>query len=240
MKYTFESRVRFSEVDDRGYLSLPSLINYLMDCATFHGEEVGVGLDWIAEHKMTWVLASFRMKILRYPKFNTNIRVSTWATAFRGFLGYRDFLVETADGELLASGKSDWVYMDMKANQPLNVKEQAEAYGIEPDLALPEDFGRRKIRVKDAGEQQEPFIVHESNLDTNGHVNSGQYILLAQNYLPRSFAPQAVRAEYRKQAYLGETITPVVHNLDNGCVVELRNVDGDPYFIGAFTREDNE
>ena len=81
----------------------------------------------------------------------------------------------------------------------------------------------------------EPFIVHESNLDTNGHVNSGQYILLAKNYLPRSFMPGAVRAEYRKQAYLGETITPVVHAMENGCAVELRNSEGEPYFIGEFT-----
>ena len=42
-------------------------------------------------------------------------------------------------------------------------------------------------------------------------------------------------AEYRKQAYLGETITPVVHTMENGCAVELRNSEGEPYFIGEFT-----
>ena len=237
MKYSFDSRIRFSEVDEKGYLSLPSLINYLIDCATFHGEEAGVGLDWIAENKMTWVMSSFRLGIRRYPKFGTTIRVSTWATGFRGFLGYRDFLIESDSGDVIAAGKSDWVFMNMRENKPMNVPApHANAYGIEKDSALPESFGRRKIRLPDDCTAADPFVIHESNLDTNGHVNSGQYVLLAQNYLPVGFSPDAVRAEYKRQAYLGDVVTPVVYPVADGVAVELRNAAGETYFTGEFTK----
>ncbi|MBR2189579.1 MAG: acyl-[Eubacterium sp.] len=236
MIYEFESRIRFSEVDENGYLSLPALMNYLQDCATFHGEETGVGLDWIAEHRQTWVLASLRLHVFRYPKYAETIRVSTWAHGFRGFLGYRDFAADTPSGEIIARGKSDWVFMDMQANKPMNVPpEQTNAYGIEADKALKDIYGRRKIRLSDCGETGSPFVIHESNLDTNRHVNSCQYIMMAQNLLPAGFPVNHLRAEYKRQAYLGDVITPVIYEVDHGYAVTLLNKDGEPYFVGEFT-----
>lgn len=43
--YTFESRVRFSEVDHTEMLTLPSLVNYFQDCSTFQSEDIGLGID---------------------------------------------------------------------------------------------------------------------------------------------------------------------------------------------------
>lgn len=42
-KYSFESRVRYSECDETGRLSLVSTIDYLQDCSTFQSEELGQG-----------------------------------------------------------------------------------------------------------------------------------------------------------------------------------------------------
>ena len=41
--YTFDSRVRYSETDSGGKLTMASLINYFQDCSTFQAEELGVG-----------------------------------------------------------------------------------------------------------------------------------------------------------------------------------------------------
>lgn len=43
--YTFTSRVRFSETDENGKLSLAGIMNYLQDCSVFHSEDVGNGTD---------------------------------------------------------------------------------------------------------------------------------------------------------------------------------------------------
>lgn len=42
--YTFDSRVRYSETDENGNLSLESLIDYMQDCTNFQSEDLGVGL----------------------------------------------------------------------------------------------------------------------------------------------------------------------------------------------------
>ena len=47
--YSFDGRVRYSECDEDGRLSLVSMMNYLQDCSTFHSEATEVGLDWLKE-----------------------------------------------------------------------------------------------------------------------------------------------------------------------------------------------
>ena len=56
-RYEFDSRVRYSEIDHRGTLTLPALINYFQDCSTFHSELAGLGMDRLKQDKKAWVLS---------------------------------------------------------------------------------------------------------------------------------------------------------------------------------------
>ena len=38
--YQFQSRIRYSEVDSEGRLTMASLINYFQDCSTFQSEDL--------------------------------------------------------------------------------------------------------------------------------------------------------------------------------------------------------
>ena len=42
--YTFESRVRYSEIAEDGLLALPAVIDYMQDCTNFQSEDLGAGL----------------------------------------------------------------------------------------------------------------------------------------------------------------------------------------------------
>ncbi len=45
MSYSFESRVRFSEIGEDGCLTLPGVLDYFQDCCTFESEQTGVGMQ---------------------------------------------------------------------------------------------------------------------------------------------------------------------------------------------------
>ena len=64
MIYTFDSRVRYSEVDHQGTLTLPAMMNYLQDCSTFQSEDIGVGLSALRERKREIGRASCRGRVL--------------------------------------------------------------------------------------------------------------------------------------------------------------------------------
>jgi medium-chain acyl-[acyl-carrier-protein] hydrolase len=234
--FSFESRIRFSEVDERARLTLPSMINYLQDCATFHGEEGNVGVYWTMAHRKMWVLASLRLKIEDYPRFAEEIRVSTWATGFHSSIGFRDFAIDRTDGRRLVSGKSEWVFLDQDTSVPTEVTEdQVAGYGIAKEEALSDVYGKRKIRLSGELSEREPFTVLESHLDTNHHLNNGQYMVMAQNLLPADFSVHGLRAEYRSQAFEGDEIVPCVQGGDGVYTVVMKNRQGKLYFIGEFT-----
>ena len=61
--YTFETRVRYSEVDDKLMLTLPTLAKYFQDTCIFESENKEVvNMDYLAARKLVWVLSSSRLK----------------------------------------------------------------------------------------------------------------------------------------------------------------------------------
>ena len=45
--YSFESRIRYSEVDQNQELSVTGIINYLQDCSTFQSEDLNLGITYL-------------------------------------------------------------------------------------------------------------------------------------------------------------------------------------------------
>src|SRR5699024_2913386 len=146
MKFSFDSRVRYSETGEDRQLSLNGILNYFQDCCTFHSESAGVGMDFLAEKGQAWVLSSWQIVVNRYPLIYEKIRVSTWTYAFRRFLGSRNFTMEDEKGELIAYANSLWTYLDIASCRPVNVdKKQIEAYTLEEKLDM--DYFSRKILI---------------------------------------------------------------------------------------------
>lgn len=108
MSYSFESRVRFSEIGEKGCLTLPGVLDYFQDCCTFESEQTGLGMEVLKAQKRAWVLSAWQVIVKRYPKLGENIKVTTIPYGFRGFIGMRNFILETADGERLAWANSYW------------------------------------------------------------------------------------------------------------------------------------
>ena len=63
--YEYKTRIRYSEVNSDGILSLPSLLDYFQDCSIFHSEDIGLGLEYLKENNMVWVLSSWQIDIKR-------------------------------------------------------------------------------------------------------------------------------------------------------------------------------
>lgn len=59
--YEFNSRVRYSEIDHHGTLTLPALINYFQDCSTFQSEDVGLGTEVLKAEKRAWILSYWQV-----------------------------------------------------------------------------------------------------------------------------------------------------------------------------------
>ena len=83
--YSFNSRIRYSEVGGDKLLSLNGIINYFQDCSTFQSEELNVGVGVLEEQHRIWVLSSWQIVIDRRPRLNERITIATALMILRDF-----------------------------------------------------------------------------------------------------------------------------------------------------------
>ncbi len=156
--YSFDSRVRFSETEEDGTLSIQGMMNYLQDCSGFQSEDAGVGVRHLAGLHRAWFVYSWNIVIDRMPVLGERIRISTWPNRFRGIFGYRNFTIQDESGEYLVRAESVWFYVDTDTGAPIKAPEEETApYGsLEERLDMPEKPG--KIRIPDMGEAFHPYL----------------------------------------------------------------------------------
>lgn len=231
--YTFDGRIRYSEVDSEGKLTLASLLNYFQDCSTFHSEDIGLGVDYLKERNMVWVLSSWQIVVDEYPSVCDRVRIGTLPYDFKGFLGYRNFAMTDMEGKYLAKANSLWSLLDLRTGKPTGPpQEMMEGYVLEEKLSM--DYAPRKIVVPEGGENREPIVVKKHHLDTNHHVNNGQFVDMALEFLPEDFAVGQMRAEYKQQAFLNDILYPYVVQTGNQYVISLMSDKGRPCVIVEF------
>lgn len=228
--YEFLSKVRYSEIDHRGTMTLPALINYFQDCSTFHSEEIGVGMNRLKADKKAWILSYWQVIVDRYPEMTEEISVGTFASEFKGLYGNRNFYMNDAQGNRIACANSIWVFMDVEKGRPCRpAPEYIEPYGTEAPLEMP--YEGRKIEVPDSFEERPSFPVRKYHIDTNEHVNNCQYVQMALEVVSGERNVRQLRVDYKKSAVLGDMIYPKLANEKDRTVVELCDAEGKAYAV---------
>lgn len=229
--YQFDSRVRYSETDERGCLSVTGMINYLQDCSTFQSEDIGLGVSYLKEHHQAWWLSSWQIIIDREPVLGERIVMRTWPYDYKGIYAYRNFTIQDQEGRYLVRANSIWFLFDTQAGRPVRVTEaDIKGYGaMEERLSM--DYAPRRILIPEEYEKREPVLVAKHHIDTNHHVNNAQYVEIARELLPNDFRIGEIRVEYKTAAVMGDYMMPRVSRIPEGYVVALCKEDGSPYAV---------
>ena len=238
--YTFNSRIRYSEIDNRGTLTPQSLMNYYQDCSTFQTQDGKATMEVMKERNLAWVVSSWQVVINRLPKLGERVVIGTVPYELKGFIGMRNFFMDTEEGERLSVANSVWSLIDIERGVPSRITPDiVESYPLDDKLQM--DYAPRKLPFPDRdAEDSGTFSISnkieitKQHLDTNQHVNNAQYITLAFDAIGdfdyRTL--KQIRAEYKKQSHLGDIIVPVVNykkTIDNIYTVSLQDETGDIY-----------
>lgn len=219
--YSFKSKVRYSEVDKDGQLSLEAIMKYFQDSSFFHSESLGVGINFLKERQLTWMLISWHIQIFRRPGLGEEITIGTWPHSFKNIKGGRNFVLLDEGGNTIARADSEWVLYDIAQNRITKVpKEISEPYTLEEAL----DMGKfkRLIIEEDKLTKCDQITVSPFFLDTNGHVNNVNYLNIAESHIVKDDYNE-VYAEYRNQAFLKDDICVYVCLENENRQVVLKN-----------------
>lgn len=234
MSYEFDGRVRYSEIDEKGRLSISSLVNYFQDASTFQSEELGAGINYMKGKHQAWVLSSWQIVIERMPALGEKVISQTWPYDFNTFYGLRNFALLDENRNYLAKANSIWALIDVDRQRPIRCTDDIlEKYPLEAPLDM--EYASRKVPVPEGGTMEASIIIGQHLLDTNHHVNNGQYIAMAAAYLPENFEIKQLRAEYKMQARLHDVMFPIVCTKKELVTVSLCNEKGRPYAVVEFS-----
>lgn len=238
--YQFQSRIRYSEIGENEELTLESLLDYFQDCSIFHSEDIGLGLSYLSEIHQAWMLSAWQICVNRYPRLCEEIIIGTAPYDFKGFLGFRNFEMKTTDGEVLAYANSIWTLMDAERMLPAKPDQNMlDGYVLGEKYDM--EYAPRKISLPANAMPAESFLVRPHHLDTNHHVNNGQYVRMAMDFIPKDFFVTQLRAEYKEQAVLDDCVYPLVAKNKDATIytVSLNNENERPYCIVELTGKES-
>lgn len=233
--YSYESRIRYSELDKTGHLKIEALLDYFQDCSTFHSQDLGVGVNYLKEKNLVWVLSSWQIVVERYPQLGEMVTIATAPYDFKGFIGYRNFWMVDKEGSRIACANTIWSLIDIEKGKPVRPSEEMlEKYVLDEKLDM--EYAPKRIAIPEELIKGEPMVIRPHHLDTNYHVNNGQYVRIALDSLARECQVKQLRTEYKKQSYLGDVLVPYISSTEDGkhvivlkdteenisCVVEIQ------------------
>jgi len=234
--FFIDKKVTFSETGTDYGVKLTKILDYFQDVTILQSEELGVGVKALRDRGLGWVLSSWQVVVNRYPKLNEKIYIGTAPYEFKGFMGSRNFMIKTEEGEILSVANSIWSFVDIEKMMLTRVPEDViGAYELSKKLDM--DYAPRKIKLLENMKELSPIEACYHNIDINNHVNNAQYIAMAEDLVPEGRRARQIRAEYRASAQFGDVIVPSVHVSEdkNTYTVLLADTNKNPYVIVEFT-----
>ncbi len=233
--FTFTSRVRYSEVDADRELSLVSVLNYFQDCSTFQSEDLDIGLVYLRDRHLFWVINSWQIDVLRYPVLGERITLGTQPYELKGFMGLRNFMMWDEQDQLVVKANSVWSLLDTETYRPMKcTQEILEKYTIAEKIDM--EYLPRKIALPEHMEEKDELVIGQHHLDTNQHVNNGRFVEMASDYMTEKGKCRRLRVEYLKSAFKGDVLTPLVAEDPQITYVCFKNQNGDKNAVFTFER----
>ncbi len=228
-----EYNIHYYEVDIHKRVLITSIMNYLGDMAMYQSETLGVGIDYLKENKMAWVLYKWDITMLSYPILNETIRLETYAHSFKKFYADRKYDIFDYRGNKIGHADSVWILINTETRRPIRVtKDLYEVYGIENSTSTLKNI--ENILSINEVDSEKSFQVRYSDIDTNMHVNNVKYAAWAIETIPEDIILNKklrnIKVTYTKETKYGEIIkvsTQVIKEVDKTiCRHRIVNEDG--------------
>lgn len=212
--YSYNKKVLFSDLDATSTMTLSSMMNAIQDCVNINSESIGKGIDYLMNVGRTWFAIGWNIKINRLPKMFEDIVVKTWPYDFGPSMGYRNVIIEDADGEVIVCADSIWTLVDLESGRPVKITEE-DCAGYDLEERYPMEPMSRKIKYPKDINVIDQVTVKRANVDYNGHMSNGEYIKLACEYLPENVKITGLKVEYKNQARYKELLNVSEYQEEN-------------------------
>ena len=96
----------------------------LEDIGAYHSDLAGYGASDIEKTNVVWILAGWKLDVIKRPKYGQKIHIKTWGRDMSKAVTYRDFELYSNNNELCAIATSKWVLVSTKTGRITKITEE--------------------------------------------------------------------------------------------------------------------
>ena len=150
------------------------------------------------------MLLYWKIKVIKRPRWDTEVTVKTWAREFLKVSSWRDFECYDEEGNLVVIGTTEWVLIDVNSGSIAKLPDKLrEDYKLFPKSVFEEKI-TGKLKPEEGMQKIYEYRGARRDIDANHHVNNLVYLELAYDALPEDIKLDFSNIEihYKKQIKL--------------------------------------
>lgn len=180
-----------SDANAEGLLSYTSLTANIIDIATMHANELGIGNATMKEMNAGWILSRLTIEMNRLPEVNSHYIIKTWMEDFNRHFSTRCFKIYSPDGFVYGYSRSIWVVIETIEHKNIGLSHfnMPKENILGESIPIPRQEKHFLIKEKENNEGHgvvstaEPYFYkfQYCDLDYYRHVNTVRYVSLLMN-----------------------------------------------------------
>lgn len=182
--YKQNMEIRHYMGDRHQRMTLPMLVNVLLEVSEQHSNALGRGDKYIRNKGLSWIILRYAFDIKRLPRVNETVEIGTAATGYNKLFTYRDFLVKDSAGNEPVKITTTFALLDYSSRKLSRITEEL----VRPYEAKSEKRIRRvskPFEVNKENKSEKQYRVRYFDIDSNYHVNNSHYITWLLDSLDR-------------------------------------------------------
>ena len=228
MIYSNNYKIGLEDIGINYEASNKALLKIMEDVACLHSASVGYGVFEIETKKRVWMLLDWKIKIIKRPIYNDEIKAETWSRKIERLYAYRDFQLKDKEGNIIAIGTSRWIFVDTDKRRPVRLTEDiAILYESEFDKNVFEEE-MEDIKCEDYLFKKE-YYIQRRDIDLNEHMHNLSYLDMAYEILPEDIYKNKifdnVRIIYKKEIIYGERVECYYTEENNKYIITAKSED---------------
>jgi len=186
--FTRTFRVRWGELDPSGFVSPANHLRYLMETAWDWGVAIGWDTNYSQNPDVFWLIRETEIYFLHPLRHNDVFDFTIWLANWQRVRGTRCFEIKHKEnGEVIAQGTQQVVYMDAKTGRPKNMPdEMIDTFRIENPRLFPFERFPKIVPIETVHRTQRR--VEWMDLDVYDHANNAIYIDYAMEAAAQDFS----------------------------------------------------
>ena len=224
--YKADYRIYPKDSDYKSQIRPGALINYFIQSAWLHAEDLGFGYSQLIEQGIGWVLSRFRIIIDRMPEWPGDINLVTLPKGGDRILYLRDAEIFNHDNERLAYLTSSWLVIDVNTKRPQRTLPEANSF-LELTSRSAIDEPAPALKFTGTPNHCERIRVKYNDIDINMHLTTYRYIDYVFDSYDLDFLsknlPSEITVNFLKEIPFGSEI--IMQRIENGNIHQFELIN---------------